>query len=173
MIWTFYRAMVRPLGDSIYPRYSQEVMWNSHLSAWAKSPLAWSLHSTSWTWALWSEMLLELMRMSSKIYDDYDVNHICKNVIHKSLKSSRCISKPFRHYQPLEWTIAGLECIHLQVQSIQGGTCSGDQSWCRLMPFMVHLGGLKWAEVGISLSWKFGWGLESWHRVKESCLSSE
>jgi len=30
-----------------------------------------------------------------QIYDDYDVNH-------KSLKSGGCISKPFRHYQPLE-----------------------------------------------------------------------
>jgi len=37
-----------------------------------------------------------------QIYDDYDVNHIHKDVIHKSLKSGRCISKPFRHYQPLE-----------------------------------------------------------------------
>jgi len=37
-----------------------------------------------------------------QIYDDYDVNHICENVIHKYLKSSGCISKPFRHYQPLE-----------------------------------------------------------------------
>jgi len=37
-----------------------------------------------------------------QIYDDYDVNHICEDIIHKSLKSSRCISKPFRHYQPLE-----------------------------------------------------------------------
>src|SRR5882724_7379182 len=45
-----------------------------------------------------------------QIYDDYDVNNICENFIHKSLKSGRCISKPFRHYQPLEGTIAGLEC---------------------------------------------------------------
>jgi len=37
-----------------------------------------------------------------QIYDDYDVNHICENVIHKSLKSCWCISKPFRHYQPLK-----------------------------------------------------------------------
>ena len=37
-----------------------------------------------------------------QIYDDYDIDHICKNVIHKSLKSCGCISKPFRHYQPLK-----------------------------------------------------------------------
>ena len=37
-----------------------------------------------------------------QIYDDYDINHISEYVVHKSLKSSRCISKPFRHYQPLE-----------------------------------------------------------------------
>jgi len=37
-----------------------------------------------------------------QIYDDYDVNHTHENVIHKSLKSGRCISKPFRHYQLLE-----------------------------------------------------------------------
>ena len=30
-----------------------------------------------------------------QIYDEYDVDH-------KSLKSGRCISKPFRHNQPLE-----------------------------------------------------------------------
>ena len=37
-----------------------------------------------------------------QIYDDYDVNHICETVIPKSLKSGRCISKPFRHYIPLK-----------------------------------------------------------------------
>jgi len=37
-----------------------------------------------------------------QIYDDYNVNHIHEDVIHKYLKSGRCISKPFRHYQPLE-----------------------------------------------------------------------
>jgi len=37
-----------------------------------------------------------------QIYDDYDVNHIHEDVVHKSLKSGGCISKPFRHYQPLE-----------------------------------------------------------------------
>ena len=30
-----------------------------------------------------------------QIYDDYDVDHIRED---KSLKSGRCISKPFRHY---------------------------------------------------------------------------
>src|SRR5882724_10195840 len=45
----------RPSGDSIYLRYSQEITWNSHLSAWAKSLLVWSLWSTSQTWALCSE----------------------------------------------------------------------------------------------------------------------
>ena len=44
-----------------------------------------------------------------QIYDDYDINHICEDVIHKSLKSGGCISKPFRHYQPLG-TVVGLEC---------------------------------------------------------------
>jgi len=37
-----------------------------------------------------------------QIYDDYDIDHIHENVFHKSLKSCRCISKPLRHYQPLE-----------------------------------------------------------------------
>jgi len=37
-----------------------------------------------------------------QIYDDYDIDHICENFIHKSLKSGGCISNPFRHYQPLE-----------------------------------------------------------------------
>ena len=39
----FSRGLVRPSRDSIYLRYSQEVVWNSHLSAQAKSPLAQSL----------------------------------------------------------------------------------------------------------------------------------
>ena len=37
-----------------------------------------------------------------QIYDDYDVNHIHENDIHKSLKSCWCISNPYRHYQPLK-----------------------------------------------------------------------
>ena len=45
-----------------------------------------------------------------QIDDDYDVDHICKNVIHKSLKGCGCISKPFRHYQPLEKAVLGSEC---------------------------------------------------------------
>src|SRR5882724_6897291 len=55
LVW----AMVRPSGDSIYLRYLQEVTWNLHLSAWAKSLLAWSLWHTSQTWALCLEMLLK------------------------------------------------------------------------------------------------------------------
>src|SRR5882724_1064072 len=81
-----------------------------------------------------------------QIYDDYDINHICKNVFHKSLKSGRCISKPFRHYQPLEGTMGGFgmqSSIHLQVKSILGGRRARDHSWCRLVPFVVRLGGWK------------------------------
>src|SRR5882724_10523633 len=44
-----------------------------------------------------------------QIYDDNDVNHICKDVVHKPLKSCWRISKPFRHYQPLKGTIMSLE----------------------------------------------------------------
>ena len=36
-----------------------------------------------------------------QIYDDYNVDHICKDVIHKSLKICWCMSEPFRHYQLL------------------------------------------------------------------------
>jgi len=36
-----------------------------------------------------------------QIHDDYDINHIRENDIHKHFKSCWCISKPFRHYQPL------------------------------------------------------------------------
>jgi len=39
----FVQGHGEAFGDSIYPRYSQEVTWNSHLSAQAKSPLVWSL----------------------------------------------------------------------------------------------------------------------------------
>jgi len=51
-----------------------------------------------------------VLRNVVQIYDDYDIDHVCENVVHKSLKCSGCISKPFRHYQPLEGTISGLEC---------------------------------------------------------------
>src|SRR5882672_10735518 len=44
-----------------------------------------------------------------QIDDDYDINHIHEDVIHELLKSCWCISKPFRHYQPLEGTISGSE----------------------------------------------------------------
>src|SRR5882672_4258986 len=44
-----------------------------------------------------------------QVDDDNDVNHIHEDVIHKSLKSCWCISKPFRHYQPLKGTILGSE----------------------------------------------------------------
>src|SRR5882724_992714 len=45
-----------------------------------------------------------------QIYDDNHVDHIHKDVVHKSLKSCWSISKPFRHYQPFEGTVMGLEC---------------------------------------------------------------
>ena len=44
-----------------------------------------------------------------QVDDDYDIDHIHEDVIHKSLKSCWCISKPFRHYQPLKGTILGSE----------------------------------------------------------------
>jgi len=44
-----------------------------------------------------------------QVDDDYDVNQIHEDVVHESLKSCWCISKPFMHYQPLKRTILGLE----------------------------------------------------------------
>ena len=44
-----------------------------------------------------------------QIDDDNEVNHIHEDLIHELLKSCWSISKPFRHYQPLEGTITGLE----------------------------------------------------------------
>src|SRR5882672_3469392 len=110
IIWTLYWAIVRPLGDSIYLRYSQEVTWNSHLSAWAKRMLAQSSRSTSWDMGFVLGNVVRVNEGVIQVDDDYDINHIHKNVIHKLLKSCWCISKPFRHYQPLEGTITGSEC---------------------------------------------------------------
>src|SRR5882672_3766055 len=45
-----------------------------------------------------------------QIDDDNDVNHVHKDVIHKLLESCWSISKPFRHYQPLERSIVSSEC---------------------------------------------------------------
>src|SRR5467141_20297 len=44
-----------------------------------------------------------------QIDDDNDVNHIHEDVIHKLLESRWSISKPFRHYQPLERSIVSSE----------------------------------------------------------------
>src|SRR5467141_3103792 len=45
-----------------------------------------------------------------QIDDDNDVNHFHEDVVHKLLESRWSISKPFRHYQPLERSIASSEC---------------------------------------------------------------
>src|SRR5712664_3202911 len=45
-----------------------------------------------------------------QIDDDNDVNHVHEDVVHKPLESGWSISKPFRHYQPLERSIASSEC---------------------------------------------------------------
>jgi len=154
MIWTLYGAIMRPSGDRIYPRYLQEVMWNLHLSAWAKSPLVWSLQSTSWTWSLCSENIVRIDEDVIQIYDDYDVDNICKNFIHNLWKAVGALVSPSGITNHLNG-FGVQSSIRLQVKSIQGGTCAGDCSWCRLVPFVVHLGGQKWVEVGIGISWKF------------------
>src|SRR5882724_6806139 len=80
-----------------------------------------------------------------QIYDDDDVNHVHKNVIHKALKCGGCISKPSgitNHLKELQ-QVGMQSSIHLQVKSIQDGTHVGNRSWCRLMLFLVHLGGQK------------------------------
>src|SRR5882724_9146880 len=100
--------MVRPSRDSMYLRYSQEVAWNLHLPAWAKSPLVSVEYFLNMGFVLGNVVRID--EDVIQVYDDYDVNHVCENVIHKSLKCGGCISKPFRHYQPLEGTIAGSEC---------------------------------------------------------------
>src|SRR5467141_3815864 len=45
-----------------------------------------------------------------QIDDDNDVNHVHEDVIHEPLESCWSISKPFRHYQPLERSIVSSEC---------------------------------------------------------------
>ena len=83
----------------MYPRYSQEVTWNMHLSTWAKS-----MESAEY-FPNMGFVLRNVVGIDEdviQIYDDYDVDHIHENVVHKSLKGCGCISKPFRHYQPLK-----------------------------------------------------------------------
>ena len=91
MIWTLYGAIVSPSGDSIYPRYFQEVTWNSHLSAQANSPLVRSLQSTP-ECGLCAQNVVGIDEDVIQIYDDYDIDHIHKDVMHQSLKSFWCIS---------------------------------------------------------------------------------
>src|SRR5882672_864234 len=45
-----------------------------------------------------------------QIDNENDINHVCEDVVHKPLESCWRISKPFRHYQPLERSIASSEC---------------------------------------------------------------
>jgi len=71
-----------------------------------------------------------------QIDDDCDVNHICENVVHKSLKGCRCISNPFRHYQPLKRAVLGSECGFPFVSS-----CDSDQMVCMLE---IDLGVNSW-----------------------------
>ena len=44
-----------------------------------------------------------------QIDNDIDVYHICKNVVHESLKSCGSISKAFWNYQPLERSVLSME----------------------------------------------------------------
>ena len=53
-------------------------------------------------------MLSQAVRIDQDVIQidyDIDVYHVREDVVHKSLKSCWCISKPFRHYQPfvMEW----------------------------------------------------------------------
>ena len=74
--------MVRPSGDSIYPRYLQEVTWNSHLSSWAKRSVE--------CFPNVEFVLGNVVGIDEDVVQIYDdVNHICEDVVHKSLKSSR------------------------------------------------------------------------------------
>ena len=57
-------------------------------------------------------MLREVVRIDQDIVqidNDVDAYHICKNVVHESLKSCRSVSKAFWHYQPLERSVSSPE----------------------------------------------------------------
>jgi hypothetical protein len=45
-----------------------------------------------------------------QVYKDADVEQVCKDVIHKSLKCSWSIGKSERHDTPFERAISGLKC---------------------------------------------------------------
>src|SRR5882724_12671909 len=62
-----------------------------------------------------------------QIDDDCDINHVCENIIHKSLKGCRCIGMPFRHYRPFERAISCCECSFPFVSG-----CNSDQMICML-----------------------------------------
>ena len=74
MIWTLYGAVVRPLGDSMYLRYLQEVMWNSHLYAWEKIPMESVEYFLNVEFVLGN--IVGIDEDVVQIYDDYDINHI-------------------------------------------------------------------------------------------------
>ena len=63
------------------------------MSAQANSPLVRSLQSTP-ECGLCAQNVVGIDEDVIQIYDDYDIDHICKNVIHKSLKTAGALVSP-------------------------------------------------------------------------------
>jgi len=79
-----------------------------------------------------------------QINDDCDINHVFKDVVHKSLKSCGYIDKPSGITDHLKQPYQVLQSsIHLQLQLRQDGIHVRGQSWYKLVPIMVCLRGQR------------------------------
>jgi len=89
----FVRGHGEALGDSL-----SEVFAGSDVElafvCMGKSPLSTESVSTSQMWSFVLGNIVGIDEDVIQIYDDYDINHICENVIHKSLKSGGCLVSP-------------------------------------------------------------------------------
>jgi len=105
MALTLSADMERPSGERQKPRYSVEVVWNSHFFRFSKEiMLVEALED-------FTDMLLMQFNVfgvdKDVVYlDDYaDIEHVGENAVNKSLESCGSIGQAERHDIPLEGAI--------------------------------------------------------------------
>jgi len=94
----FVRGHGEAFGDSMYLRYSQEVTWNLHFVCMTKQSISTEPAKYFLNVSFVFGNVVGIDEDVVQIYDDNDVDHIRKDVVHESLKRCWSISKPFRHY---------------------------------------------------------------------------
>ena len=145
MAWILFWAIMRPSGDSIYPRYSHELQWNSHLLAQAYSQLHQSRVSTSRTWAECCSGSSEYTRISSR-YMTTEMSFISVKIsfdIHEPLKTSRSVGEPLEARASLATRKTHIRSrmwfsIRRHQRCGQGGKHVAGRYWYRFVPCGVR-----------------------------------